>query len=145
MLSVLWTLIPTLAGIIKYVIWATTAKPNTPLPVWSPIAVVSGIILFSIFSFLAFHRVSTERDNYKNQLEDLQLKQSTKLNEVKVEPELIIGAKVKSIETYDYYADAKGEGHYGDKKIRLNVVFSPSMPMCSFSSELTALRGKFSS
>lgn len=89
MISVLWTAIPILIGAVKYFIWATSAKANPPLPIWCPILIGLGIILFGIFSFLAFRRVSIDRDSYKRRLENTKLKENTEL-----EADLIIIAKV---------------------------------------------------
>ena len=86
--------------------------------------VVISAILF-VFSYLAFCEVAKERDRLKIELNE----QKQKLEQGTYKGELKIGAEVKSIETYDYYADAEGRGHAGDKLIHLRVVFSPSMPM----------------
>ncbi len=42
---------------------------------------------------------------------------------------LELGAKIKSIETYDYYANIFGKNKSGDKKLTLNLVIAISRPV----------------
>ena len=86
--------------------------------------------MFLIFSFLAFHRVSTERDDYKKQLEDLQLKQNAKLNELKIEPDLKVYAKANKILPFNYDAKVFGSSDYfNGRQFSVNAILSPLKPM----------------
>ena len=79
MLNVVLTAIPLGVAIVGYFVWAFGTKAN-PLPIWNLILLVAGVIIFGLSSFLAFHRVKTERDEAKAKCEELTLgKQSAKL------------------------------------------------------------------
>ena len=60
MLSVLTTLIPIIVAIVYYFYYTRNTTP--PLPLWNPIVLLVGLILFTIVSFLAFNRVRVARD-----------------------------------------------------------------------------------
>lgn len=59
MLNVPLTFMPLLVGVILFARWARNTTP--PLSWWIISLVVGGAILFFVVSFLAFHRVRTER------------------------------------------------------------------------------------
>lgn len=63
MLNVPLSYIPLVAGVAGFLIWARNIEP--PIPLWILIIIPFGTFLFMLVSFLAFHRVRTERDEGK--------------------------------------------------------------------------------
>jgi membrane protein implicated in regulation of membrane protease activity len=112
----------TLIGIL--VLNFTKLLLKEPILFWFNISFVALSAILFLFSYFAFREVVKEREQVKDELS--KLKQEQQLKQTEVVRELIIGAKVNHISTYDYYAKAFGQTEFiNGKQIIVDVTLFP--------------------
>jgi len=127
-----------LAGVIAVSVWARHISP--PLPWWNVALIIGGGLLFSFISFLSFHRVRMQREEAREQIQQLksQLLKLSSADKIE-EPLLKIRGQVERVEPFDYYAAAVGDGEMGDIKVLVKAAFNPmeqSIPIAQFALEV---------